>query len=108
MPATQPERRDGPATEPSSWRPLVAIALGAVGVYGVLAVVLILEATSSGPSGSILLAVPGLLFCAAVAAFFLSLTPIRNRLAAFGAWFVGESPRDVFVRQPSPSSRDRA
>src|SRR6266540_3103492 len=45
MDTTQPATAPAGATEPSSWRPVIAMILTAVGVYAVLAIVLVLEAT---------------------------------------------------------------
>ena len=75
--------------EPSSWRPPVAIALGAVGCYAVLAVVLILEATHAGAKGLVWLAIPALFFgVSAVALFVGSLASVRKRFGPVGAVFV--------------------
>jgi hypothetical protein len=78
-------------------RALVAMILTAVGVYAVLAVVLILEATVAGLHGLVLPAVPGVLFFAAAVSLFASYAPVRRRLAAFKTWFL-----DVEPLGPSP------
>jgi hypothetical protein len=103
MPATQRERQQHVTTEPSSWRPLIAMILSALAVYAVLAVVLILEATAGGVHGLVWLAVPGVLFFAAALSLFASLTSVRRRLAAFRTRFLEAGPREQSVQHPGGS-----
>ena len=62
--------------------------LTAVGVYTVLAIVLVLEATVADVQGLVWLAVPGVLFFAGAVSLFASFTRVRRRFAAFKVWFV--------------------
>jgi hypothetical protein len=92
MVTTQPATATAGATEPSSWRPVIAMILTAVGVYAVLAIVLVPEATVADVHGLVWLAVPGLLFFAATVSVFASFKGVRRRLAAFKVWFVEAGP----------------
>jgi len=62
MPTTQRQPQQSVTTEPSSWRPLIAMILSALGVYAALVIVPVLEATAGGAHGLVWLAVPGVLF----------------------------------------------
>jgi hypothetical protein len=106
MSATPPTTREDAATEPSSWRPLIAMILTAIGVYAVLAVVLILEATAGGVHGLVWLVVPGVLFLAAAVSLFASLTPVRRRLAAFRTWSLEAGPSERSAHRPVVSLRE--
>ena len=90
-------RRD-PATvgfEPSSWWSVAAIALCALGCFGVLVVHLLLEATDASAWGLLWMAVPGLIICGAVAALFkASGMSLQEKLAAIPAALLGYSPRE--------------
>ena len=92
MDTTQPATAPAGATEPSSWRPVIAMILTAVGVYAVLAIVLVLEAAVADVHGLVWHAVPGVLFFAAAVSVFASFEGVRRRLAAFKAWFVEAGP----------------
>ncbi len=72
MDTTQPATAPAGATEPSSWRPVIAMILTAVGVYAVLAIVLVLEATVADVHGLVWHPVPGVLFFAATVSVFTS------------------------------------
>ena len=78
-------------------RPLIAMIVTSVGVYAVLATILILEATVAGIHGLVWLAVPGVLFFAAAVALFASFAPVRRRLAAFKAWVLDSEPLEPSV-----------
>jgi hypothetical protein len=80
--------------------------LSALGMYAVLAVVLILEATAGGVHGLVWLAVPGVLFFAAVVSLFASLARALRRLAAFRTWFLEAGPRERSVQHPGASFRE--
>jgi hypothetical protein len=85
-PRTQPE--------PSSWWPLVAIALGALGSQALLAVHLVLEAVGANFWLWTLMAVPGVIFFAAGLTVAIgSGVPVRERLATIPAALLGYSPR---------------
>jgi hypothetical protein len=80
--------------EPSSWWPLVAIALGALGGQGLLAVHLVLEAADGSPWMWTLMAVPGVIFLAAGLTVAIgSGIPVRERFATIPAALLGYSPR---------------
>jgi hypothetical protein len=106
MPETQQAQQQHVTTEPSSGRPLIAIALTALGVYAVFALILLLEATASGVHGLFWLAVPGVLFFAAAVSLFASLTRVRRRLAAFRTWMLEDGPRELPVHHPGGSIRE--
>jgi hypothetical protein len=79
---------------PSSWWPLVAIALGALGSQALLAVHLVLEAAGGSPWMWTLMAVPGVIFLAAGLTVAIgSGIPVRERLATIPAALLGYSPR---------------
>ena len=79
--------------EPSSWWPLVSMALGALASLALLAVHLILEAGGS-PWMWTLIAVPGVIFLAAGLTVAIgSGIPVRERLATIPAALLGYSPR---------------
>jgi hypothetical protein len=80
--------------EPSSWWPLVSMALGALGSYALLVVHLALEAAGGRPWMWTLMAVPGAFFFAAALTFAIgSGVPVRERLATIPAALLGYSPR---------------
>jgi hypothetical protein len=80
--------------EPSSWWPLVSMALGALGSYALLVVHLALEAAGRRPWMWTLMAVPGAFFFAAALTFAIgSGVPVRERLATIPAALLGYSPR---------------
>jgi hypothetical protein len=95
------------AVEPSSSWLFVAILLGALGCYGVLAVHLLLDATQATAWGLIWLAVPALFFCASAMALFVgSRMPVRDKLAMIFAALLGYSPRDRSKPQAGRRHRD--
>jgi hypothetical protein len=80
--------------EPSSWWPLVSMALGAVGSQALLAVHLVLEASGGSPWMWTLMAVPGVIFLAAWLTVAVgSGIPVKERVAAIPAALLGYSPR---------------
>jgi hypothetical protein len=80
--------------EPSSWWPLVSLALGALGSQALLAVHLILEAAGENLWMWTLMAVPGVIFWAAGLTVAIgSGIPVRERLATIPAALLGYSPR---------------
>ena len=76
------------------WWLLVAFVLGLVGCYGVLAVHLVLEATTTNAWMLAWMAVPAVFFIASGLALFVGtdLSP-RERLATTSAALLGYSPR---------------
>jgi hypothetical protein len=79
--------------EPSSWWPLVSMALGALASLALLVVHLILEAGGS-PWMWTLIAVPGVIFLAAGLAVAVgSGIPVKERLTTIPAALLGYSPR---------------
>jgi hypothetical protein len=90
--------------EPSSSWLFVAILLGAVGCYGVLAVHLLIDATQASAWGLVWLTVPALFFCASAMALLAgSGMPIRDKLATILAALLGYSPRE----RPEPQAGRR-
>jgi hypothetical protein len=88
----------------------VAIVLGALGCYGLLAVHLLLDATNADVWGLAWMAVPSAFIAGSVAAMLIaSGMPLRERLAAIPAALLGYSPRRL-SRPPSsiPPSREPA
>jgi hypothetical protein len=80
--------------EPSSWWPLVSMALGAVGSLALLAVHLVLESADGRPWIWTLMAVPGVFFLAAGLTVAIgSGIPVKERVAAIPAALLGYSPR---------------
>jgi hypothetical protein len=80
--------------EPSSWWPLVSMALGAFGSLALLAVHLVLEAAGGSPWMWTLMAVPGVFFLAAGLAVAVgSGIPVKERVADIPAALLGYSPR---------------
>jgi hypothetical protein len=97
------------AVEPSSWWPFIAIVLGAVGCYGLLVVHLILDATDAGAWGLAWMAVPSVFFVGSIGAVLIaSGMPVRERLAAIPAAFLGYSPRPRSRPPSAPPSREAA
>jgi len=95
--------------ESSSWWPFVAIVLGAVGCYGLLVVHLILDATNAGARGLAWAGVPMVFFAGSVGAVLIaSGMPVRERLAAIPAAFLGYSPRKRSRLPSSPPTRESA
>ena len=85
-----PERE----VETRTWWLFLAVVLGLVGCYAVLAVHLVLEATTTNPWMLSWMAVPAVILSASGVALFVGsgLSP-RDRLAAAPAALLGYSPR---------------
>ena len=80
--------------EPSSWWPLVSMALGALASLALLAVHLVLEATGGSPWMWTLMAIPGVIFLTAGLTVAIgSGIPVRERLTTIPAALLGYSPR---------------
>jgi hypothetical protein len=91
-------------TEPSSWWPLAAMGLGALGSYALLVVHLAVEAADGKPWAWMSMLVPGALFFAAALTIAIgSGIPVRERLATIPAALLGYSPRG-----PVDTKRPRA
>jgi hypothetical protein len=97
------------AAAPSSWWPFIALVLGAIGCYGLLAAHLILDATAAGAWALAWLALPTVFFAGSVAALLIaSEMPVRERLAAIPAAFFGYSPWTRSRTPSAPPSREPA
>jgi lysylphosphatidylglycerol synthetase-like protein (DUF2156 family) len=91
--------------EPGSWWPFVSIFLGTAGVFALLVVHLLLEATHASAWGLAWMAVPAALICASVAALLVgSGMSVRERLAAIRSALLGISPREQPDKQASTDS----
>ena len=108
----EPRQSRQDLVEPDSWWPLLAILLGALGSYAVLAVHLILEAAHAPAWMWVFMAVPAGLFLASALTFVIgSGIPVRERLATIPAGLLGYSPRAPVLReragQADEPSRER-
>jgi hypothetical protein len=87
--------------ETSMWWLFVGFVLGLVGCYSVLAVHLVLEATTTNPWMLAWNAIPAAFFIASGLAFFAGtdLSP-RERLGTASAALLGYSPRTTSAKRP--------
>ena len=97
---TTPDPREQEVETRIRWL-FAAFALGLVGCYAVLAVVLVLEATTTNPWMLVWMAVPAAFFIASGLALFVGtdLSP-RERLSTTSAALLGYSPRTTNAERP--------